>query len=244
MYGLAMGLTNSQIDKLGERLRSCVTVDPADLELLQELRRDYDEAMQEAQVRVAEALPALPTPTSRLKTIQTLIGKLRREQHMNLSQMQDIAGLRLVQDMSLNEQTALAATVGALFENPKLVDRRVKPTFGYRAVHVVVRINGRLVEVQLRTALQDRWAQIVERMADHWGRQIRYGDPPEAPGALIGDTDRAFVVELIRRLSPLIESCELSTEARQLKVRSDLFRREVDNVLSQIARLPALGPAR
>ena len=150
MYRLAVGMTNGQIDRLGERLRSSPVVEPADLELLQELRRDYDDAMREAQSRIVEALPEIGTPTARLKTVQTLIGKLRREPKMNLSQMQDIAGLRLVRDLSLRGQTALATSVAELFDNPRTVDRRARPTFGYRAVHVVVRVSGRLVEVQLR----------------------------------------------------------------------------------------------
>jgi hypothetical protein len=243
MYRLAVGMTNGQIDRLGERLRSSPVVEPADLELLQELRRDYDDAMREAQSRIVEALPEIGTPTARLKTVQTLIGKLRREPNMNLSQMQDIAGLRLVRDLSLRGQTALATSVAELFDNPRTVDRRAKPTFGYRAVHVVVRVSGRLVEVQLRTVLQDQWAQIVERMADHWGRQIRYGLEPDSPQVRIGETDRSFVVDLVRRLSPLIESSELSGEARQLKVSGDFFRQEVTHVLGELAALPVLGSA-
>jgi ppGpp synthetase/RelA/SpoT-type nucleotidyltranferase len=37
------------------------------------------------------------------------------------------------------------------------------------------------VEIQVRTALQDGWAQLIERFADWWGRGIRYGDLPIDP---------------------------------------------------------------
>ena len=121
------------------------------------------------------------------------------------------------------------------------MDRRAKPSFGYRAVHVVVKVDGLPVEVQLRTSLQDRWAQIVERMADSWGRQIRYGQKPDEPLARIGEANRTFVVDLVRRLSPLIESCEQSEEARQLKVRGGFYRQEVTDVLAEISRLSVLG---
>jgi len=44
------------------------------------------------------------------------------------------------------------------------------------------------VEVQGRTELQHRWAQVYERLAD-WlgGRSIRYGGAPERPDTLTLD---------------------------------------------------------
>jgi hypothetical protein len=33
--------------------------------------------------------------------------------------------------------------------------------------------------------LQDLWAQTMEGLADRWGRQMRYGEPPDDPTALI-----------------------------------------------------------
>ena len=35
--------------------------------------------------------------------------------------------------------------------------------------------------MQIRTAPQDQWAQLFEKLGDLWGRQIRYGDPPNNP---------------------------------------------------------------
>jgi ppGpp synthetase/RelA/SpoT-type nucleotidyltranferase len=241
-----MRMSNGEINRLGDRLRASSTIvgiQTADLELLQTLRRDYEAALHDAQTRIAEELDGIAVPTSRLKTVQTLVGKLRREAHMNLSQVQDVAGVRIVREMGVAEQTELAARVAGLFAESKTIDRRTKPSFGYRAVHLVGKAKGLPVEVQIRTALQDRWAQIVERTADHWGRQIRYGQPPEAPGERIGAVNRAFIVELIRRLSPLIESCEQASSARQLVVRGEFYCDEVDRVLAQIARLPMLGSA-
>jgi hypothetical protein len=62
-----------------------------------------------------------------------------------------------------------------------VTDRCADPRFGYRAVHVIVTIEAMPVEIQIRTELQDSWAQIVERLADRWGRGIRYGEPPDEP---------------------------------------------------------------
>ena len=236
-----MRMSNGEINRLGERLRSSEGVAPEDLALLQELRREYEEALHQVQVRIAAELPELGSPTSRLKTVQTLVGKLRRERTMNLTQVQDVAGIRLVRPMPLREQTQAAAQVAALFDASKVYDRRAHPSFGYRAVHVVVRSDGLPVEVQVRTAMQDRWAQILERMADQWGRQIRYGQGPDQPGAAAGRARRSAVVDLVRRLSPLIEACEGSGEARTLKLNSDFYCREVDGLLRELAKVPVLA---
>ena len=235
-------LTGGAIDRLGERLRASSDVSDEDLALLQQLRREFDDALARARELVVERLPG-SNPTSRLKTVQTLVGKLAREESMSLSRMQDIAGLRIVRDMSLTEQDQLAAQMMELFPGSRLVDRRAKPSFGYRAVHVVIKVDGRLVEIQLRTGMQDRWAQIVERMADHWGRNIRYGADPDDATSAVGRYSRAEVVELARRLSPLIEQCEKSAtrEGIRIHLSNDGFCRSVSDTMSLFGRLDVIG---
>ncbi len=68
-----------------------------------------------------------------------------------------------------------------IYSWPKVKDRRSKPMHGYRAVHLVVQVDDLPIEVQVRTRMQDRWAQITEGLADKWGRQIRYGGVPDDP---------------------------------------------------------------
>lgn len=233
-----MRLGTSAIDRLGDRLRQSEVIAPTDLEMLQQLRYDFDAAMAAVQSRLTDLVPD-SRPTSRLKTVQTLVGKLRQLETMNLSQVQDVAGVRIVRDMTLVEQDGLVGRIVAAFDGTKTFDRRAKPSFGYRAVHVVAKVDGRLVEIQVRTQLQDRWAQILERLADHWGRHIRYGEAPIEPWTRVGPMDRAVVVDLARRLSPLIASCEES-EARvggRLNVPNDTFRRTVTASLAGLAKL-------
>lgn len=234
-------MSNAEINRLGERLRASALVGDDDLALLQDLRREYESAMYDIQTKLAAELGPRSVTTSRLKTVQTLVGKLRREPSMDLAQVQDIAGIRVVGEMALSEQTDLCERISALFDFSKIVDRRSKPSHGYRAVHVVVKSDGRPIEVQVRTLMQDRWAQIVERMADGWGRQIRYGHPPDRPDEHVGKVTRAFVVGLVRRLSPIIDISEQNESARQLRVRGDVYAQQVAQVLAQLARLPALN---
>ena len=62
-----------------------------------------------------------------------------------------------------------------MFPSTTIMDRRDRPSHGYRAVHIIVRPNKRPVEIQVRTALQHRWAELSEKAADTFGIDIKYG---------------------------------------------------------------------
>jgi len=49
---------------------------------------------------------------------------------------------------------------------------------GYRAVHVVVELDGRLAEIQIRTAAQHGWAQIVEKLDETMSTDLKHGLGP------------------------------------------------------------------
>lgn len=144
------------------------------------------------QEAIAEKLPHIES-TARLKTSETISDKLARI-HVRLTQMEDIAGVRIVKDMDRSEQDAIVLQLQAAFPDSRVIDRRLLPTHGYRAVHLVVRLEGKLVEVQVRTQYQDIWAQVVEKLGDLWGRQIRYGEPPQDPDAPVGNLPDGRVV--------------------------------------------------
>src|SRR4030095_679320 len=117
--------------------------------------------------------------TSRLKNINTIIEKLRRER-TRLAEMQDIGGLRIVLKVDLTGQDKIVSKILDMFRNAKVIDRRESPKHGYHAVHVIALLDERRIEIQLRTQLQDLWAQAIERLADEAGRDIRYGGTPKA----------------------------------------------------------------
>lgn len=176
--------TKSQINKLGERLRKEELLTSEALEQLQAFRALHDAPLAQAQRQIQEQLRIQAAP--RLKTVGTIIEKLRREKS-RLSEMQDIAGLRIVQSMSWNAQTSRVRKLEELFPDSRTIDRRLKPSHGYRAVHVIARVDGFLVEIQVRNVLQNLWAQTMERLADTWGRGIRYGQVPEAHASDIAE---------------------------------------------------------
>jgi ppGpp synthetase/RelA/SpoT-type nucleotidyltranferase len=159
--------------------------------------------------------------TSRLKTRDTLVDKLRR-QRTRLSTVQDIAGLRVVADMSLQEQDAMRTRIESLFPGCAVQDRRVAPSFGYRAVHVIALQDGYRVEIQVRTYLQDLWAQVIERLADAWGRGIRYGEGPEDLEAVEGGLTRAVIV------SRLIDASDSIRWVEELEPEIEVARARLD----------------
>lgn len=207
------GMSNSQINRLGKRLRETDTVSSYDLALLQQLREAHDDALAEVARILRDELRL--EPTTRLKTVNTLVDKVRRE-HMKLAEVQDIAGARITLDESetRTQQDAWVARLEERFPGCKVIDRRLKPTFGYRAVHLVVRTLDCRVEIQVRTQYQHVWAQLVESVADSWGRQIRYGGQPEAP-------DRAGPAGVTRReaWADALEIAEVFDELEQRNVK-------------------------
>lgn len=221
-------LSRSQIDKLGRRLRRAGpnNVSDEDLDLLEEVLAAHGQVLAAVHERLAKAL-GLPV-TSRTKTTGTLVEKLQRSPNMALSRMQDIAGARLRVEMNRTEQDQLVARIVELFPGADVKDRRAEPSHGYRAVHVIVEVNQRLVEIQVRTGLQDLWAQVVERLADRWGRGIRYGDLPNDPDAeVVGSYTRRQIIELLMDHSERVKELEVLAvgfvEVETLFVQSEKF---------------------
>jgi putative GTP pyrophosphokinase len=114
--------------------------------------------------------------TQRLKRAPTMIDKLLREPTMNLTQMADIGGCRaLLADQK--KVYAVATRLRRNWEVTRTRDYASEPKdSGYRAVHLIVRRKGRLIEVQLRTPLQDAWANQVEEDSRRVGRNFKGGE--------------------------------------------------------------------
>jgi ppGpp synthetase/RelA/SpoT-type nucleotidyltranferase len=225
------------MDNLGRRLARPGVPTPEDSKLLSEILICYDEALalvmrlvRQVIRRVEQEMGLTLAITSRVKTTTTIREKLAREQSMGLKGMQDIAGLRISGDFSLRQQDQIAGIIvrqasQALPESrpPRTVDRRVSPSYGYRAVHVIAFVGLIPVEIQVRTAAQDSWAQAVEKLGDLWGRAIRYGGPPEAPEVeTIPGYTRARMMEAVMALSGLAaevedETREAESDARELE---------------------------
>jgi hypothetical protein len=193
--------SREQINKLGRRLALGEPASEDDLHLLEELVACHGYALELARPRVNGLAADLGTDplhiTHRAKTTQTIIEKVCREHGMALARVQDLAGIRIVGAIRFDEQDRLAAEIAHRFppdpRDAKIVDRRTDPSHGYRAVHVIVSLDGISIEVQVRTILQHVWADLMERLADRLGRQIRYGQPPVPPPGMSLGTAQSIV---------------------------------------------------
>jgi ppGpp synthetase/RelA/SpoT-type nucleotidyltranferase len=99
----------------------------------------------------------------RLKRLTTIADKLCRQPKMQLARMHDIGGCRAVVSTEA-EIREIVTHVRRRWEIVRGYDYIAEPKAhsGYRAYHLVVAKNGRLIEVQLRTATQHRWAELIE----------------------------------------------------------------------------------
>lgn len=147
----------------------------ADLRMLDEYRRSFGEAYEKVVGTIREQLNLEPTGRP-AKSTSSLIEKLHRES-IRLSQVQDIAGCRLVASDIL-EQEYVVASLQGVWPDASAVDRRINPSYGYRAVHVITKISDKPIEIQVRSSLQHLWAVLSEKFSDAIDPAIKYGGGP------------------------------------------------------------------
>lgn len=132
-----------------------------------------------ANLRYYAAEQGEPIVAQRLKKFPTIAGKLLREPRMKLSRMADIGGVRAV----LPDQDSVYRVGTRLRRNwtiTKTRDYIAEPKDdGYRALHLINRNRGRLIEVQLRTPFQDGWANAVEANARVLAPGLKFGGGPD-----------------------------------------------------------------
>src|SRR5215470_3952829 len=210
--------SKTQIDGLGDRLRKGPLTQEA-LELLDEYRRSFGPAYESVVQSIREHTKVEPSGRP-AKSTGAIIEKLRRES-IRLTQVQDIAGCRVVV-RDISEQGRVVALLRTIFPEAIVVDRRAKPTHGYRAVHIIPRIDASLVEIQVRSRMQHLWAEPSERFSDVVDPAIEYGGGPP------------HVRELLARTSAVIEGFEKIEESlvrirdMRAKARRMLAKRSFD----------------
>lgn len=228
-------LTKSQVDRLGERLKQG-SVSDAELRLLDEYRRSFGPAY-DAVVNAIRRQASFATTGRHAKTTTSIIAKLRRE-HVRLSQIQDIAGCRIVVADSAEQERALTALLVA-FPEARVHDRRKDPSHGYRALHVIARVDDKAVEIQVRTKLQHLWAEISERLSDLLDPGLKYGTGPEPARELLQDASQliANFENLEQRIAATdLDAAERVAIARQ---RADLRRQLVEDFQKMIRQIDA-----
>lgn len=172
-----MTLSNSQITKLGDRLRQGI-IDAEDLTLLDEFRQTFSDLDEQAYPMIQGALSARTDCTltkRKRKTQQSIVDKLIRQPKLRLPQMQDIAGCRIVVQGGSQAAQQVNGLLSDAFASPKWqVESKSRHSAGYRAIHMIVKTDQKYYEIQLRTYAQDIWANLIERLCDE-NNTLKYG---------------------------------------------------------------------
>lgn len=172
-----MPLPRSQLDRAGNRLRDSPPIEDADRHIYEEYRAEHHADLDAIQSIVADASGL--DPGSRLKTLESTIAKLQRQRSTRLSQISDIAGCRITVP-DLDEQDRVVSELSARLPSASVRDMRENPHHGYRAVHLFVKgPGGHDVEIQVRTAVQNAWANLSEALAARLDPAVKYGGGPE-----------------------------------------------------------------
>ena len=158
--------------------------------------------------------------SQRLKRMLTIAQKIVvRESGLDLSRMQDIGGCRVVLDS--DDVADLRRLEGLVRDHwgdgckrsSNYVDRPRES--GYRAIHIVVVQDGRMIEIQLRTQRMHLWAELVESLSGVLGtnykqdgdslvqdfaRQLSLAMHAEERGEVIGADDQLKFDDLTKKL--------------------------------------------
>jgi putative GTP pyrophosphokinase len=199
--------------------------------MLDAYRRSFRDAYETVVRTAREQLLLEPTGRS-AKSTSSIIEKLRRES-IRLGQVQDIAGCRIVVSDVLEQDRAVNSLCG-VFSGASVVDRRANPSYGYRAVHVIVPVSGKAIEIQVRTRLQHLWAELSEKYADILDLSIKYGGGPRVIRQGLADTSD-FVARYENRETTLRVDQEVSRSEQELKERQAIlaaYREELVQILA------------
>jgi len=192
------GYTKGQVDRAGNALRQN-PLDPAAvaaaMPIITNWRSAHAYPLNTFQATLRHKLKALGLDATsapvgqRLKRLPSIAGKLQRFRAMDLSRMQDIAGLRAV----VPTPAALRNIRSAYVDNTSFPhELRSQHDYvqdpkddGYRSIHLIYRYknakapayDGLHVELQLRTRLQHAWATAVETVDTFANQAIKAGRP-------------------------------------------------------------------
>jgi hypothetical protein len=214
-------LSKTQVDRLGDRLRKGKSAE-ADFRELDAYRRSFAESYEEIVAIVRNATEMEPTGRP-AKSTTSIIEKLRRET-IRLSQMQDIAGCRLVV-LDVVTQDQLVERLKSALPKAVVVDRRKQPSFGYRAVHIIAMARNKPIEIQVRTELQHLWAQLSEKQSDVLDPAIKYGG---------GDSETRYILSAISGPIAELEDLELQPLPVESTERVSQLRRDLCQILEKM----------
>jgi GTP pyrophosphokinase len=202
--------------------------------LLDGYRRSFGSAYETIVQTIRDEIELEPSGRP-AKSTNSLIEKLKRES-IRLTQVQDIAGCRVIVSNILEQDRVIGSLLFGAFPEARVVDRRAEPSYGYRAIHVIVEIFGKMVEIQVRTMFQHIWAEISEKYADLYGSDIKYGGGAEEIRRFLETLSKyiATYEDLEDTLGRLEESDEVREMLEKMRALREDLAGELDEEISRI----------
>jgi len=184
----------------------------------------------------AKAIEPNAIVAQRLKRAPSVVAKLQRFTTMNLSQMQDIGGLRaVVSNVSsvrkLEREYRETKFKHELVSSKNYIDDPKDD--GYRSVHLIYKYannlapkyKGLLLELQFRSNLQHAWATAVETMGTFLGQALKSGQGEAQWHEFFKIASAAFT--FVEKTAPVLGYESLSREEVYSKLREAENRLQV-----------------
>ena len=189
--------------------------------------------------------------SQRLKRSSSIKLKLSLQKTMNLSQMQDIAGLRVVLD-NKKDVYCLRETIRkgdqevafkSEFKSEKDYIATPKDT-GYRSLHLVYKYGKKLdkneqffVEIQIRTKIQHAWATAVEVLGTFLRQPLKQNKGEDRYLELLKDISKCFIMiednisdkEIFKQTSYKIENLQILDRLRGFSKVTELIDKNNDS---------------
>lgn len=238
--------SKAQVNKAGQLLRA-KTDDPEEsewaLDILNNWRSCHARPMNTFQSTLRDKVALVNKGglvAQRLKRTPSILGKLTRFKTMNLTQMQDIGGLRAIVDSIAEVRELEARYRASKFQHELLAtdDYITRPkSSGYRSLHLIYRYkndgapqyNGLLLELQFRSRLQHAWATAVETLGTFLDHALKSSEGPDEWLEFFSLTSAGFAlleksnpVPNFEKLTDKETFQKITDEAERLNVRGRL----------------------
>ena len=195
---------------------------------------------------------AVLSVNTRLKQSKSVVAKLRRHP-TTLSTIEDVGGCRIVVSSMLDTRGVIQALADQ-FDIVRLRDYQTDPRAGYRSCHLVGQLSERhRVEIQVRTEIQNEWANLSEDLAHRVDPEVKYGGgPPTLRSALEDLSSQGAKLDsvLAGLLEMLPENATIWPDLLVLPLRGSSlaehdieFSRRMDQLEAQVIELMRLERA-
>lgn len=182
-------MTKTQVNKVGRKIRKGIQnqgeISNEDLLKLQDYRTSFQKDLASIfnQISLLSKKERSDSIVSfRIKRIESILSKIKRQPTMALGNMGDIAGCRVLlysDDALLGLVKKFKAEFNVKYVNNYLVDAKED---GYRGYHLYVESpidRDKLIEIQLRTVTAHKWASLVEIIDILYNLKIKEGEKSE-----------------------------------------------------------------